>query len=459
VKSFEVLKAIEADSSTKAKEALLKRGDSYELRSLLDYTYNPFITFRVNTIDYPDSYNVVQPDVSVELFALCHLLSKHTTTPAAARGMVKNLLAKCTEDNAKFVIGVFQKDLKIGIGVTLINKAFPDLIPDFKVQLALPMEKYDKKKDEMIEFWSTLQYPVIIEEKFDGMRIIAVCDGESVKFFSREGLEYDTLDYLAPQILALRPGTKFVLDGEALGIKYNPNCKVAKKNFDAGLHWEFAQGLSMVRAGNMGAGTPYPAAEMREFIGYMVWDVIDYDFFNSSGARGTAKTLKDRKIELATMFMHHECNPLPNVLQAESGMAFCREDIKRVTDSFIANGGEGSMVKRIDRLYEFKRSDAVLKVKEFKTADLLVTDAFEGKPGTKYEGMLGGVVVSDGDVTSEVGSGFDDDQRVELWLRHLRGGLKGSIFEIQYFEITADNSLRLPTFLRERPDKKDCSWN
>lgn len=466
---FEIIKAIEETSSTKDKTELLKQGAKLSgFCELLNYCYDPFKTYRVQKISYPQKYNTVQPDILKELFELCDMLAKHTTTPAAAKGMIKNLLYKCTEDNAKYVARVFQKDLKIGIGVTSINKAIGDIIPDFKVQLALPMEKFDKTKNKLVDFWDTLGYPVAIEEKYDGMRIIAACDGESVRFFSREGMEYDTLDYLAPQILSLRPGTKYVLDGEVIGIKYNPNCAAAKKCFDAGEHWEFAQGLSMAKTGNMGKGTPYPVMEMKEHLGFIVWDIIDYDEFQSSGKVGPRHPLKVRKMELAAMFIRQEADPLKNVLLSDTRLAFSKADIQEFNDSVLQRGGEGTMVKRLDRPYEFKRSDAVLKVKEFRTADLKVIGAFEGKVGTKYENMLGGIVVSDcgalnedpsKPIVAEVGSGFDDDQRVDLWFRHLRGELEGTIYEVKYFEITPDLSLRFPTALRERSDKSEVSWN
>jgi ATP-dependent DNA ligase len=101
----------------------------------------------------------------------------------------------------------------------------------------------------------------------------------------------------------------------------------------------------------------------------------------------------------------------------------------------------------------------VLKLKDFYTSDLRIIGAVEGAKGSKYEMSLGALVVGDdADLVSEVGTGIDDDLRLNMWFRHKRGELVGGIVEVIFQERTADNSLRLPVFVRERPEKTDVSW-
>jgi ATP-dependent DNA ligase len=126
------------------------------------------------------------------------------------------------------------------------------------------------------------------------------------------------------------------------------------------------------------------------------------------------------------------------------------------TITYTVPRGEGVMVKNPDKPYEFTRSDACLKVKEFYTADLRITGAYEGKPGTKYVGMLGGLeLASDcGKYSTDCGSlQGDEGQRFELWMMHQRGELVGKIYEVSFQEITADGSLRFPVGIRLRDDK------
>lgn len=446
MRAFEAFEVIKNEPSTNSKQALLKRYDCPSLRTLLYLTYNPYLTYRVNQLDLPESYNIVQPDITVELEQLLLLLAKHDTTPTRARSMIKTLMGKCTAEGAGWVERIIQRDLKIGISDKTINKVFGNLIPTFGVQLAHPMVEKSKGTDR----WGEVRYPVVVEEKFDGMRVIAMCDGETVKYYSREGHELN-LRFLDRQILSLRPGTKFVLDGEGIGIKFNPNCAVAAKAEKQGKPWQFAQGLSMIRSQDK-----YSDAEMAEFVGYKVWDLLEYDFFVNQG--GPCDPLSKRKMSLRAMFERPD-RVTPNVHLVPNYVAQCRQDILELFKAFRAAGGEGAVVKSLSAPYEFKRSSAVLKLKQFYTADLRVLDCIEGTKGTRNEGMLGTMLVGDGTVTGKVMGGFDDDQRIEFWLRHQRGEMVGNIVEVDYMEITADNSLRHASFLRERPDKPECSWH
>lgn len=446
---FDVLQQIADCSSKNGKIEILRANDTPALRTILNLTYNKFLTYRINQLEFPTKYNIVQPDIIPELELSLTTLSEHQHTPTAGRRMIRNIMAKGTEENANWISRIVKRDLKIGISCNSINKAFPGLIPEFKVQLAHPI--VDKKTGK--SRWGKVNYPVVVEEKFDGMRVIIVCHGDRVEYFSREGHELD-LHYLDPQVLGLRAGTKFVLDGEGIGIKYNPNCAVAKKNHDKGKPWAFAQGLSMIKS-----KSKYSDAEMREYIGFKVWDIIGYRHFLSQGSFGEGIPLKQRKMELAALFERLDFEP-PNIQLVPNRLAFSRSEVLDLFRQIRERGGEGVIVKDIALPYEFKRSVAALKIKEFYTGDFRVIDAIEGTPDTKYVGMLGTLLVSDdGEVTGKLMGGFDEDQRVELWLRHMRGELVGIIVEADYMDITADNSLRHGAFLRERPDKTECSWH
>jgi DNA ligase-1 len=450
IKALNTLSNVAATASKKEKERLLTANDSEVLRKICLYTYSPFLTFRVKQIDLPDKYNDIPADVSEELFLLLDLLASHKITPTESRGLIKRLLAKCTEESAMWIARIIDRDLKIGCGVSTINKSFEDLIPDFKVMLAHPMVE-PKSGDSN---WHRVKYPAILSTKIDGMRCIAVCDSLTVRFYSREGLELLTLDHLIPQILALRPGTKFVLDGESVGVVYNPNCKTAKKHYDAGKNWKFAQGLSMTKSS---VGT-YTAKEMNECLGYVVWDVIDYDYFLSQGKKGSCKPLRYRKTELSGMF-ERQASPLRSVSLLPNFLANNQEEAIGFFKRAVANNEEGAMLNDIDGLYEFTRTYSMLKLKEFYTADLRVVDCFEGTKGTKNEGSLGTILVTDDDkISGKVMGGWDDDLGLNIWLRHLRGEMKGNIIELIYKELTTDNNMRHCVFVRERLDKTEISW-
>jgi hypothetical protein len=451
MQEFKVFQALSETASKNDKLAILQRNDTPTLRLLLWLTYNKFITYRVSKLDLPETYNLVQPDISKELQQILMLLSEHTTGSNAAKAMIKRLLSKCTEEGAKWVVRIIQRDLNVGIDST-INKAFPGLIPEFKVQLANTVKELDD-----------LEYPVVVEEKLDGLRTIAVCKNDKVNFYSREGFEFEGLDVLGKQILNLYPGKDFVLDGEILATKFCPYNKTFIKHKDH--KWQFEGGKSMVTSGHT---TP---EEVLEYLGYFVWDVLDIDYFESAGKKGEVKSLATRKMELTALFEHCGFN-LPNVSVVPNVIATCSKDVWAVYDKVLAQGGrvyaftdpkgktqtytmpagEGVMVKCIWAKYEFKRSNAILKLKQFYTMDLAIIGAYEGEPDTKYVGQMGGLICSDGVITTRVGSGIDDDERIEWWAEYLCGNLKG-IAEVKYQDKTADNSLRIATLVSRRYDK------
>lgn len=464
MKEIEVLKQLQCHPGKNDKIRILKENDTPSLRKLLYLTYNRFLTYRIKQLDFPQFYNSVQPDIADELEMLLLLLAEHETGITQARLMIKSLLAKCTEEGAYWVSNIITRDLKVGIDESTINKAFPGLVPVFDVQLAHPIYSKGKKP---VNRWLTLQYPVVVEEKLDGVRCIATVRGGKVTFQSREGHEFDDRGVFAAEILKLRPGTDFVLDGEIIAKKFNPDNGPAVKNKDS--NWPYEQGKSMIK------DSETTADEVKEYLGYYVWDILELDYFDSQGKEGVGLPLTERKLQLSSLFSRSNfkylsVNYVPNAVA--NNEAEVRELFRRVrskggqkyscvnkrgrTITYTVPKGEGVMVKKPDKPYEFTRSDAVLKVKEFYTCDLRIAGAYEGEPGTKYEGMLGGLeFVSDcGWIKTNCGSlKGDEGQRYELWVMFLRGDLVGKIGEVSYQEITADGSLRFPVFQGLRDDK------
>ena len=64
---------------------------------------------------------------------------------------------------------------------------------------------------------------------------------------------------------------------------------------------------------------------------------------------------------------------------------------------------------------------------------------------------LGSILVDCNGVEVNVGSGFKDDQRTEIWAN--RDSYLGMTAECRYQEMTEDGSLRFPTFVYWRLDK------
>jgi len=130
------------------------------------------------------------------------------------------------------------------------------------------------------------------------------------------------------------------------------------------------------------------------------------------------------------------------------------KQIMKLCEEFLSLGFEGAMAKKADAPYKWGRGDNLLKVKKFFDSDIQVTGFYEGKG--KHKGRLGGVYVAgtinSRTIKSEVGSGFDDKLREEIWNNQKEW--LGATVQIQYQEITPKDSLRFPVFIMRRKDKE-----
>jgi hypothetical protein len=111
----------------------------------------------------------------------------------------------------------------------------------------------------------------------------------------------------------------------------------------------------------------------------------------------------------------------------------------------------------LDQGYEglvLRQGTTWLKVKPEETYDVAVTGAIEGTG--KHAGRLGALETDLG----EVGTGFSDEERQNLWLWHTTGHngiadcpLAGQVIEVSCLQLTPDGKFRHPRFVRLRPDK------
>ena len=125
-------------------------------------------------------------------------------------------------------------------------------------------------------------------------------------------------------------------------------------------------------------------------------------------------------------------------------------------DDLVKMGGhDGAILARKDAPWHTgpSKDGEFIKVKPVKSLDLKVVGIFPGKGKYagkgNYAGMAGGITVEYRGVLTDVGTGFSDYERHQLW----QGGLWGDIAEIEFMELTKDGKLRQPVFKGFRYDK------
>lgn len=325
-----------------------------------------------------------------------------------------------------FLAPIVNRTLRLGIGKSLLDKS--DITP-------MLAKKYEG---------GFLSGDFVVTEKLDGNRCVAAFNKESGQweFYSRSGkpmkVDFDMSGF----------DTDLIYDGEVMSqaqtILSQERFRAILNDTDFALDTKDAQ-LQF----NKTSGLINQHCSGKKGLVYNVFDIID------------STPYYDRRSMLSEVITGPDTRILP-VLSVTRNTDKMKELLGRITQM----GGEGIMLNRIDRGYEHKRSDALLKYKQVQFMDMKVTGWYAGTG--KYAGLVGGIscvlYTEDGKtITCDVGSGLSDAQRMEWAIDPSR--IIGKIVQIGYHELTQSEenigtnqySLRFPRLIKVRADKESTS--
>lgn len=420
---------INGSNSRLFKQSVLQKyKDDRIVRRYLQIAFDPFKVFGISTKKLNKIVGGTVINCIESVFDLFDYLENHNTGSDVDISIcqeVLNLVSSNDREAGAVLEALICKDLSIGCDAKTINKEIPDLIPTFSVQLA---NKYFDKP-QYVEGKS-----FAVTTKIDGGRIIALKENGQVSFFTRAGQKYEGLVDLEDEMSRLMPDNT-CLDGEiTLLVRGNLSSKEAYK-----------QTMKIVRQ------TTNPE---KHGIKMLVFDCMTAEEFKNQYCPNDY-TVRRADAELLFHQIDFQYFELLPILYRGSDTS----KITELLEEEVANGEEGIMINICDALYEFKRTNSLLKVKKMQTMDLEIVGFEEGEG--RLAGTLGAILVryKDGNVV-KVGSGFSDRLRGELW--KARGDFLGTIVEIQYFEETTNadggKSLRFPIFKDFRPDKTEADY-
>jgi len=172
-------------SNNEKKEILEKHGTGCpELLKLMEYIYSDYKKYYVTSKNCKKNSHLCDPNSTHSLFELLDSLDNRTYTGHDAISMV-NSLVTTHSDYEDLIWRIIDGDMKCRVSTSLINKVFPNTIPVFKVALA------DSYKPGMVDFKEEMW---LCSRKLDGVRCLAIVKDGDVKFYSRGGNEFLTLD-------------------------------------------------------------------------------------------------------------------------------------------------------------------------------------------------------------------------------------------------------------------------
>lgn len=424
---IEIFENLEANSSRNYKEELLYKNKNNDLLKLVFViTGDPYANFYIKKwkMPTPVEKNISEDNKVVHNFIeiILEKLSTRKVVGNEAKFLIEETFKNMDSKQQKWCSRILLRNLRVGVMETTVNKIWPNSISKFSVQLAESLDSHHEPGKGII-IKQNIDYPIRSEPKLDGLRCIAVKHNKEVKLFTRSGSLIETL----PTIKAALENAEydnFVFDGECLGKTWNDTASVMMS---------------------------YKSTKDDKD---MIYHVFDAMHFNDWKNQESSMPLIDRIALVANTLNKVNSD---KILQVPGKTVHNENELLTFYAEALKNGHEGIMLKILESPYQFKRTNAVLKLKPVATTELVIVGHYEGNRGSKHEGLWGGFeAMSSNGVVTKVGGGFSDKIRAEVQVSGPDSFI-GKVVECEYQPdpttddgFTSDGRLRFPVFCRFR---------
>lgn len=408
----EFMEEMNATNSTLDKKEVLKKYP--ELQGLLNEVYDPFKKYNITSKNILKNPSLIK-ETDESLSSILIKLSTRELSGHEAIAVINGYISKHQEDK-DIILKIIDKDLECRIGDKAINEVYPELIPTFDVALANSYYDVSTKVNIFDGNW-------FASHKLDGIRAVAIFDEHNnPTFYSRVGNEIETLSVLKEEFKNIDL-SNMVLDGEICLVDEN-----GKEDF---------QGIMKVLK-KKDYDIPNPK--------YMVFDILTIEDF----LKKESKVNFDLRNEVLNQsFKNYTGNKIEVLKQTKI------EDenhFNNLLEEAREKDWEG-LILRKNTIYKGKRSNDLLKVKDFFDAEYVV-DSIETGPfriiengiETTIETLSSVLITHKGNIVN-VGSGFSLNQRKAIFENPSL--IIGKTITVKYFEETTNEkggiSLRFPT--------------
>ena len=358
IRTLKKLESLTGEGSQKAKQALIKESINPVMEYILNTCFNPFVTTKLHKLNFPETPSNSNPKQWEEFRELVEDLKKAPAANDSLRERAQKLISYRLSDNKeedselrKNLMKVLTKRMNIGIGAKLINKAVGrELIPDPSLMLATD-------DHEVISKWEK----IYCEEKYDGVRVIAIYKNGQISYFTRAFNELDsscfskiTFDLKLSMINSGLVGDWF-FDGELTDLNRKSVSGKVTQILKGTANDEIERGI--------------------------LFNVFDFDELDTLDKGYGVLEYGDRRTTLETVLGGlGEESPVKIAQMWELSDA---SEISSIYKKIVDMGGEGVICKD-GGIYECKRSKSWVKFKEVNDCDLLVTGWYPGEGKAHY---------------------------------------------------------------------------
>lgn len=406
------LKELGSTTSINSKKEILKKyKDDYIVNTSLMWACDPSLMFNIKKLPKLGIGNEGIETFNEFLYLLKILNAREITGNKAIAACV-SLLERCDMETQDAYIRILKKDLKVNVSDTILRDVYgEDFIFKLKIQLAntYDPDKNYKLPDGKNYWWAS--------RKLDGLR------GFYKKlFYSRNGKLVNGFTDMEKELQHLMKAHSLnFVDGELFSdvLDFQTISSFVKKTVN---------------------GDPSERTQ------------IYFNIF-AIGINGDTDAMVE-KMRLIDWSMYKYLRPIEYIKVNNN-----KEDIFKLARFFVETGSEGIMLRHPTIMYDFKRSNCLLKHKFFLEDDFKIMGWEEGEG--RLVGTLGKFYIQGeiGDklINCEVGSGFTDKQRKDFWKNKKK--LLHTMAEIKYQNITDSPSkdgtwaLRFPVFLKLKEDR------
>ena len=423
---IEILELLESDNSRLFKESILKNNISNELlRRCFSLTLDPWKNWGISKYERPKTVgnNGHSNDLLSSFLDCLEALHNREFKGNAARAKAEKWIHSGDELTQKWFERILWRNLRCGVSSTLVNKFWPNTVVPFSVALADTLET--KPSNGGFKITEDVKYPVRVEAKLDGLRVIAVKESGAIAFYTRNGTVLETLPILGSFLESIEIDN-VVFDGEVMGKDWNDSASVlmsSKKKKDDS---------DMV---------------------YHIFDVVTLEDWKKQECH---LKYSERLDILRLAFKDYPTQTQIRFVKSKN--CTNENEIKEFYLECLAEGYEGVMLKDDTAKYQWKRSKSILKLKPVTTHEGVVVGWYNAKESTKRAGQFGGfnVLLPNG-VTTRVGGGYTDEIKKRVQEEGPDSYI-GKIVECEAQLLTQDGCMRFPVFSRFR-DESDVDPN
>lgn len=308
------------------------------------------------------------------------------------------------------LVGQYMMTKTHGIYTYGLRYCLEETLPKFNTDAngnVKPMLAQDWKNGKNVKF------PCLIQPKLDGVRCLMISDGLDVKFLSRSGKEYTTLNHIKTAVMQFQNKypdiSTFILDGEIYSeeLTFQEITAAVKKERDSSLKLYF-RAYDIVNDMNQEDRWAATVALVDKIASPYIWPV---------------STLRIGQLD----------------------------DIKLHHDDWVSQGYEGAMVRNLHGKYEQgARSSHLMKVKEFDESEFhFIRFEFGQRPEDliavcRVVDSSDSVTQQDKDFRAKMQGSAEYKKSLHKSMDKLGGRAFGTMLTVKHFGWTDDGLPRFP---------------